>query len=847
MSSESSKKTSVYFFEDYSAKELNEDKVGRKGLSLFRLKDMDVPVPEFFVVSSEVFVKHALKVFKNSKGKLLAKGRNPESREVEAVMLNEAFEKSVQEEILSAYTRLSGFTDAWVSVRSSVVFPADKEVSFSGVFSTELNVRKYDELLPSIKRIFSSMFCDDVVAYASRMNIDISDVKMAVVVQKMVQSEVAGVIYTVDPISQDNTKLNIEAVYGLGDVIALGEITPDTYLLNKKDLSTVEKHIAPQEWMKVRTMKQAKKGTQGIEKIKISKGWSHKQKLSDKDIEEISKIALVIEDKSNEPQNVEWVLSGGRFWVLQNKPVRYKSLDYKVQNEGILTVRANIREEILVFLEKYKSKDEMISSAMTEAKKIVKKSNDEDIKRLEELIYQAKKELDTELVKEETKKEDFVISGIGASFGIVTGKINIVDAPVDKKFTKSDILLIKRYSSEMEGMILSSGGVLMETGGLTSDTAILCREFKIPAVVGATSASSSLRNGDFVKLDGNSGTVYKSEKLEKELEKELHPVADAYAKGEVTVEDKEKIKLENEDTSTPPKDITLPPTATKVFSMVDRDSKKLFDYVGDANGIVYIDLDRIMIEDGRHILQYVHEKKFLDYTKKICDKILGFVNLVKGDEVVVTIGSAKVKEFRGLVGGKKFEDDSLSADAYGAAHYIANPELLRRVARIIRRVRNVHKKRNVSLGIHAPMNEDVMKEIKKLLSGEKLRRMSSFNMYVVLDNPSEVILIDEILNTKIDGVILNTPRVARQMQGFKDDEKNAKYDLARSSVFKVLDNIATSVRDKGGKVIVVVENNKPLLKYSVQTGVYGVAVTPEDIREARKVVAGEEGHIILGK
>jgi 3-dehydroquinate synthase class II len=85
------------------------------------------------------------------------------------------------------------------------------------------------------------------------------------------------------------------------------------------------------------------------------------------------------------------------------------------------------------------------------------------------------------------------------------------------------------------------------------------------------------------------------------------------------------------------------------------------------------------------------------------------------------------------------------------------------------------------------------------------------------------------------------------MQGFKVDEKNAKYDLARSSVFKVLDNIVASVRDKAGKVIVVVENNKPLLKYSVQTGVYGVAVTPEDIREARKVVADEEGRIILGK
>lgn len=845
MSNETSKKPKVFFFDDYSAKELNEDKVGRKGLSLFRLKDMDVPVPEFFVISSDVFVEHSLKVFKRNKEKLLGKGKNPEAFEIESMMVNESLDKEAQEEILSAYTRLSGFTDAWVSVRSSVVFPNNKDVSFTGIFSTELNVRKYDELLPSIKRIFSSMFCDDVVAYAKRMNIDIADVKMAVVVQKMVQSEVAGIVYTVDPISQEKTKLNIEAVYGLGDVISLGEVTPDTYLLNKKDLSTVEKHIAPQEWMKVRTMKQVKKMNQGVEKIKISKGWSHKQKLSDKDIQEISKIALVIEDRSGEAQSIEWVLSGGRFWVLQNKPVRFKSLDYEIQSEIAIDVRPNVREEILGFIEKFDIKEEMISSAMTEAKNIVQKNNDEDIKRLEELIVQARKELDAEINKQETRREDFVISGIGASFGTVTGKINIVDGPVDKKYTKEDILLIKRYSSEMEKMILSSGGIIMETGGLTSDTAILCREFKIPAVVGAATASSLLSDGDIVKLDGNSGTVYKSSKLADELKKGPHPIADVYARGDVNLSMTSEEGID--DTSIPPKDITLPPTATRIFSLVDREPKKLFDFVGNSNGLVYIDLDKIMIEDGRHILQYVEDKKFVDYSKKICNTILEYVNLAKGDEVVISIGSAKVKDFRGLVGGKKYEDESLSPDAYGAIHYASNPELLKRVARIIRKLRNVYKKRNISLAIHSPMNEDVIKEIKKLLLSEKLRRMSSFNLYVILDNPSEIILVDEIVNTNLDGVILNTPRVAMQMQGFKVDEKDAKYDLARSSIFKVLDNINSSVKGKTGRVIVIAEDNKPLLKYCVQAGVYGVSVSPEYISEARRIVADEEGKIILGK
>ncbi len=145
------------------------------------------------------------------------------------------------------------------------------------------------------------------------------------------------------------------------------------------------------------------------------------------------------------------------------------------------------------------------------------------------------------------------------------------------------------------------------------------------------------------------------------------------------------------------------------------------------------------------------------------------------------------------------------------------------------------------------MSDDVMKEFKKQLAGEKLRRTSSFKIYAILDNPAEVILADEIVNTKIDGLIVNMPRIAKQMQGFKMDEKDAKYDLARHSVFKVLDNVLEVVRSKAERVIVIVENSKPLLKYCVQAGVYGISVFPEDIQEARKVAFEEESKIILGK
>ena len=128
-----------------------------------------------------------------------------------------------------------------------------------------------------------------------------------------------------------------------------------------------------------------------------------------------------------------------------------------------------------------------------------------------------------------------------------------------------------------------------------------------------------------------------------------------------------------------------------------------------------------------------------------------------------------------------------------------------------------------------------------------MRRTSTFKIYAILDNPAEIILADEIAETKIDGLILNMPRIAKQMQGFKIDDTDVKYDLARNSVFKVLDNVLDVVKGKTDSVIVVAENSKPLIRYCVQVGVYGISVLSEDIAEARKVVAEEESKIILSK
>jgi hypothetical protein len=254
-----------------------------------------------------------------------------------------------------------------------------------------------------------------------------------------------------------------------------------------------------------------------------------------------------------------------------------------------------------------------------------------------------------------------------------------------------------------------------------------------------------------------------------------------------------------------------------------------------------------MIDEGRHLMAYVEDKKFVEYSNNISEKVCEIVELAQGDEVVVTIGSASAKEFRDITKGSSMEESEVPDDHFGLRHYLENEEFLRRVLKIVKRIRNVYKKRNVTLGIHAPMNGEKMREFKKTLSSVGLRRSSTFNVYAVIDNPTEVILVDEIVKAKIDGVILNMPRIAKQMQGIDLNDTKSEYSLSNKSMLKVVDNVIDILKSDKPSIMVICENDEKLLSESVQKGVYGVSVKPELIKDMRKLVAQQESDLILSK
>lgn len=955
--SEETQDQSIFFHEDYSLSDVNEALVGRKGRSLFQLRSNDIPTPDFFVISPEVYKKFLLRAFDHKLEKVLNNVKEPDTSRLEKLILEAEFDREFYEELMRAYSRLSGFSNAWVAVRSSVVYPKNPTVSFSGVFETELNVRNLNSLVDSIKQVYLSIFRDSVVAYAASHDVDLTEVQMAVVVQKMIQPEVSGVAYTVDPITNDSKKVSIEAVFGLGDVIADGAITPDQYLLNKKNLEILEKHISPQDWMKIRNLSQERKAGQKVDhhRIQISQAWSHQQKLEDKNIEFVAKVALIAEDRIGTPQIVEWLWESGTVWVLQTKPIyepeakkvasaekakAEKTADKeekplvdplapspapslsdavvaepevaenafdvavdivkeeKLKEKAIIgtVVASKMAEEVAekkklakvdVDAEKMKTagpkavpSDSPVSDIYTveetqldrdtaelkqEVEKMDKKEaveeykeREKDVKALEKLSEKFRQmseraTLKTEKAKEKVEKKhvdqllgmgvksvkermEFLLTGIGASAGAVTGVIKVVDGKVPENLvvTKETILLLKSFSLDMEQYVSQAGGVLMDEGGLTSDVAILCRELDIPAVVGTGLATTLINDGEVVKIDGNVGSVYRvlKERDEDKLENRFVSLPDG------TVEAVEK------STFSAPQKIK---TATRVLLTPEFGVKveKYADQKQFVDGYGLVDLDMAMVEKGRHPLAYAEEKKYKEYSKELELMLDAYTDAAEGDEVIVSVGSATVGMFRELVKGTALENKDMPDDMSGASRYMQNTRLFEKVMLTLKRVRNVYKSRNMSIAIHSPVNGSMLKEIKKEMSAAGLRRTTTLKIYAVIDRPSEVILVEDILSAGIDGLIINTPWLARQMQGFSIYESNVRYDLSVGSVGKILEGILAQTRGTKQRVFIIAEDDPALIRRAVEWGVYGVMVKPDFFSEAKGVVAEAEARMVM--
>jgi len=302
-----SQKTYVAHFKEL--RKNNHALVGGKGANLGELASK-FNVPNGLVVS-----KHAFNDFiEHNKitDSIIALQSNPNaklSKEIQQKVLTASFPNHVQKEIKQKLPLLS---NDFVSVRSSAIFEDSGESSWAGQLETYLNIHKKD-VLENVRNCWGSLFSDRVVVYYSNQK-DKKNLEMAVVIQEMLNPEVSGVCFTVNPISKNSNELLIEAGFGLGESIVSGEITPDLYIVNKTDLTIEKVEINSQE--KMLTFADGK-----TTEVKVSEERVSKQKLTGRKIFELAKKAIEIENHYSEPQDIEWALQSDELYFLQSRPI----------------------------------------------------------------------------------------------------------------------------------------------------------------------------------------------------------------------------------------------------------------------------------------------------------------------------------------------------------------------------------------------------------------------------------------------------------------------------------------------------------------------------------------------
>ena len=322
--------------------------VGGKGANLGELVQARIPVPRGFIVTADAYFQFikVTKLADEIRQHLDTLDVNDSKRlqEVSALIKGRISSSPMPTDMISeikvAYRRLGG---GLVAVRSSATAEDLPDASFAGQQRTFLNVYGENEVLIAVQGCWASLFEARAIFYRHQHGFDHFKVGIAVPVQAMVQSEASGVLFTVEPLTSDKTKILIEAVYGLGEALVSGEVTPDLYLLSKEGLKIIDKKISKQEWQLVKNSNVSPGKLEGTVKLAVPASKQLEQKLTDEDIVALAKLGKMIEDLYQSPQDIEWAKQDKRLFIVQTRPVTTLKVKTeaktfpKIEAEAILT------------------------------------------------------------------------------------------------------------------------------------------------------------------------------------------------------------------------------------------------------------------------------------------------------------------------------------------------------------------------------------------------------------------------------------------------------------------------------------------------------------------------------
>ncbi len=435
---------------------------GGKGANLGELVSFDIRVPPGFVITSKAYSYFI--AYNNLESKIKSileeKDSATASEEIKKLIISSQVPPDLESAILSSYDELAKKVgkEVLVAVRSSATAEDIENASFAGQQDTYLNVSR-SELIQKVKEVWASLFNERAIEYRKTKGIDSTKVEMAVVVQKMVNSRSAGVMFTLHPATGDSRYIVIESSWGLGEAVVGGKVTPDEIVIEKSTLRIVEKRVSHKILKYVYNPQ--KKANEEVDLSNSPE--ADKISISDEEAIELAKLALKIEEHYKRPMDIEWAIDA----------------DLKFP-DNIFIVQA--RPETF-----WSSK-------------------------------KATKEEKEEVTSVENRK--VLVKGLAASPGIASGIARVIlDVKEAGNFKKGDILVTRMTDPDWVPIMKIASAIVTDEGGITSHAAIVSRELGIPAIVGTKEATKVIKDGQEITVDATRGIVYEG-KIVEEVEEQ---------------------------------------------------------------------------------------------------------------------------------------------------------------------------------------------------------------------------------------------------------------------------------------------------------------------------------------
>jgi len=312
--------------------------VGGKGASLGELKQAELPVPDAFVVTAETFRRFIVdsgideEIFRilDETNVDNSEELQKASQKIKEIIIETETPEDIRTEVTKAYKKISEKADGeneFVAIRSSATAEDLPDASFAGQQETFLNIRGNEKVMEKIKECWASLYTARAIFYREKQNFEHSKVNIAVVVQRMVNAEKAGVIFTSHPTTGEDEVI-IEAGWGLGEGVVSGSVSPDHYIVDKKDFKVKKSDISTK-----RTMFDRDPETGETRQVDVPDDMRNKPTLAEEEIIELAKMGEGVEQHYETPQDVEWAIEENEIYMLQSRPITTITDEKTPENE----------------------------------------------------------------------------------------------------------------------------------------------------------------------------------------------------------------------------------------------------------------------------------------------------------------------------------------------------------------------------------------------------------------------------------------------------------------------------------------------------------------------------------